>query len=168
MGTIDLVILLLFVFGAVRGLMRGFFKQVASLLGLIVGLLVARAMYMPLADKISPMMDSSMTVVQIISFVVIWLAVPIGFSILAHFLTRLMEALSLGWLNRWLGAGMGAIKYLILVSLVIGVIEFIDRDDRLISKTKKESSVLYYPMKSFAGIYLPVAKNITEEYILKR
>ena len=53
-----------------------------------------------------------------------------------------------------------------LVSLLIGVIEFIDEDNTLLDQTKKEESVLYYPMKSFAGIFFPAAKHVTEQYIL--
>ena len=84
----------------------------------------------------------------------------------ASLLTKAMEAVSLGWLNRWLGSGLGALKSLLLVSLLVGVIEFMDADNTLLSQTKKKESVLYYPMKSFAGIFFPAAKHVTEQYIL--
>ena len=71
------------------------------------------------------------------------------------------------WLNRMLGAGLGALKYLLLVSLVICVIQFIDSDSQLISQTKKEQSLLYYPMESFAGIFFPAAQEVTQQYIFK-
>ena len=74
-------------------------------------------------------------------------------------------AVSLGWLNHWLGAGLGALKYLLLTSLLIGVIEFIDGDNTLIGKTKKKESVLYYPMEEFAGIFFPAAKAVTEQIV---
>ena len=90
----------------------------------------------------------------------------VGFCLIASLLTKAMEAVSLGWLNRWLGSGLGALKSLLLVSLLIGVIEFIDEDNTLLDQTKKEESVLYYPMKSFAGIFFPAAKHVTEQYIL--
>ena len=95
----------------------------------------------------------------------IWLAVPLLFSLVASLLTRAMEAVSLGWLNHWLGAGLGALKYLLLTSLLIGVIEFIDGDNTLIGKTKKKESVLYYPMEEFAGIFFPAAKAVTEQIV---
>ena len=41
-----------------------------------------------------------------------------------------------------------------------------DADNTLLSQTKKKESVLYYPMKSFAGIFFPAAKHVTEQYIL--
>ena len=39
-------------------------------------------------------------------------------------------------------------------------IEFVDSDNKLISATKKEESLLYYPMETFAGIFFPAAKNM--------
>ena len=131
-----------------------------------MGLLAAKALYASLAEKLCPTITDSMTVAQILAFVIIWIAVPLTFTLVASLLTKAMEAVSLGWLNRWLGSGLGALKFLLLTSLIICVIEFIDADNTLISKTKKEESVLYYPMEKFAGIFFPVAKEVTQQYIL--
>ena len=100
------------------------------------------------------------------AFVVIWIVVPLLFLLVAALLTKAMEAVSLGWLNRWLGAGLGALKFLLLVSLLICVVEFIDSDNTMIDRTMKEESVLYYPIESFAGMFFPAAKEVTEQYIL--
>lgn len=165
MTTIDIIILIALGAGVIVGFMKGFIRQLASILGLIVGLLAAKALYTSLAVKLCPTVTDSMTVAQILAFVIIWIAVP--FTLVASVLTKALEAVSLGWLNRMLGAGLGALKYLLLVSLVICVIQFIDSDSQLISQTKKEQSLLYYPMESFAGIFFPAAKEVTQQYIFK-
>lgn len=165
MTTIDIIILVIVGIGAVLGFIKGFIKQLASLLGLIVGLLAAKALYASAAEKLCPALTDSMTFAQILAFVLIWIAVPLAFTLIAALLTKAMEAVSLGWVNRWLGLGLGALKYLLLVSLLIGVLEFIDSDNSLIDKTKKKESVLYYPMESFAGIFFPVAKTVAEEFV---
>ncbi|WP_297329546.1 CvpA family protein [uncultured Bacteroides sp.] len=168
MTSIDIIILVIVGIGTVIGFMKGFVKQLASLLGLIIGLLAAKALYTPLAEKLCPTVTDSMTFAQILAFIMIWIAVPLAFALVASLLTKAMEAISLGWLNRWLGSGMGALKYLLLTSLLIGVIEFVDSNNTLINKTKKDESVLYYPIESFSGIFLPAAKHITEQYILNK
>ena len=165
MTTIDIIILIALGAGVIVGFMKGFIRQLASILGLIVGLLAAKALYTSLAVKLCPTVTDSMTVAQILAFIIIWIAVPLIFTLVASVLTKALEAVSLGWLNRMLGAGLGALKYLLLVSLVICVIQFIDSDSQLISQTKKEQSLLYYPMEKFAGIFFPVAKEVTQQYI---
>ena len=167
MTTIDIIILIALGAGVIIGFMKGFIRQLASILGLIVGLLAAKALYTSLAVKLCPTVTDSMTVAQILAFVIIWIAVPLIFTLVASVLTKAMEAVSLGWLNRLLGAGLGALKYLLLVSLVVCVIQFIDTDSQLISQTKKEESLLYYPMERFAGMFFPAAIEVTQQYILK-
>lgn len=164
----DIIILIVLGIGVVLGFMKGFIRQLASILGLIIGLLAAKALYASLADKLCPTITDSMNVAQILAFIAIWVAVPLLFTIVASLLTKMMEVVSLGWLNRLLGGGLGALKYLLLVSLVICVIEFVDSDNKIISKTKKEESVLYYPIGKLAGIVFPAAKHITEHYILNK
>ena len=165
MAIIGLIIFVAIGVGAVFGFMKGFVKQLASLLGLIVGLLAAKALYASVAEKVFSKITDSMTLAQILAFIAIWIAVPLTFALVAALLTKAMEAISLGWLNRMLGAGLGTLKYLLLVSLLIGVIEFVDSDNKMISETKKKESVLYYPMKSFAGIFFPAAKAVTEQIV---
>lgn len=167
MATIDIIILLIIGAGAVAGFMKGFIRQLASILGLIVGLLAAKALYATLAEKLCPAVTDSMTVAQGLAFIIIWIAVPMIFLLVASLLTKAMKAISLDWLNRWLGGGLGALKFMLLTSLVICVIEFIDSDNKLISATKKSESLLYYPMETFAGIFFPAAKNVTQQYILE-
>ncbi len=167
MATLDIIILVVVGIGAVMGFAKGFIRQLASILGLIVGLLAARALYTPLAEKLCPAVTDSMTVAQVIAFIAIWLAVPLVFALVASVLTKAMDAISLGWLNRWLGSGLGALKYMLLASIVICVIEYVDADNELIHETKKNDSLLYYPMSTFAGVFVPVAKELTQQYILE-
>lgn len=163
MTTIDIIILVIVGAGAVLGFMKGFLKQLAGLLGLVAGLLLAKALYATVAERVFLPLTDSLTVAQVIAFVAIWLAVPLVFLLVASLLTKAMEAVALGGVNRLLGAGLGAVKYALLVSLLICVVEYIDTDHSLLKKTKKQESVLYYPMEKFAGAFLPAAREVAEE-----
>lgn len=165
MTTIDIIIVIIIGAGAIMGLFKGFIKQLAMIAGLVVGLIAAKALYMSLAEKICPTVTDSMTVAQIISFVVIWMAVPLVFTLVAALFSKALEAVSLGAVNRLLGLVLGALKYVILIGLFINVLEFVDSDNRLISRTNKEQSVLYYPMKNFVGMFFPAVKEVTQQYI---
>ena len=165
MGILDIVIIAIFVWGAVSGFMKGFIKQLATLLGIIVGLLAAKALYSMVAEQYLSKVTDSATIAQILAFVLIWIGVPLLFALFATILTRAMDAISLGWLNRMLGAGLGALKFLLVASLLVSVFEFIDSDNRIVEKNIKDESALYYPMKDFAGIFIPAAKNVTDQLL---
>lgn len=151
--------------GVIQGLMKGFVKQLASIVGLIAGLLVARALFAAVAERLAPVLGTSTTIAQILSFILIWVAVPLGFAFVASLLTKALEVVRLGWLNRWLGSGLGALKYMLLIGLAIHVLEYIDPKDEMMSETKKKESVLYYPVREFSDIFFPVFKNVTEQLI---
>lgn len=165
MTTIDIIILVILGAGAIVGFAKGFLRQLAGLLGLVAGLLIAKALYATVSERIFLPLTDSLTVAQGIAFVVIWLAVPLAFLLLALLLTKAMEAVSLGWVNRLLGAGLGLLKSALLVSLLICVVEYIDTDNTLLKKTKKRESVLYYPLEKFAGVFLPAAKEMAVEFL---
>ena len=165
MTTIDIIILVVIGVGVIQGLMKGFVKQLASIVGLIAGLLVARALFASVAEKLVPVLGTSTVIAQILAFVLIWVAVPLRFVLVASFLTKALDAVRLGWLNRWLGSGLGALKYMILIGLAIHVLEYIDPKDEMIDATKKQESVLYYSIRDLSGIFFPVFKNVTEQLI---
>lgn len=165
MTTLDIIILVVLGAGAILGFSKGFLKQLASLLGLVAGLLIAKALYATVAERVFLPLTDSLTVAQGIAFVVIWLAVPLAFLLLASLLTKAMEAVSLGWVNRLLGAVLGALKAALLVSLLVCVVEYIDTDNTILKKTKKQESVLYYPMEKFAGLFLPAAREVASELL---
>ena len=157
MTAIDIVILALVAIGVIDGFMKGFVKQLATLLGLVAGLVAAKALYSSLAEQVFSKFTDSMTVAQVMAFVAIWIVVPLLFAWAAALMTRVMELISLGWLNRLMGAGLGALKYLLLVMLLISVMEFVDTGSRMLDRTKKQESVLYYPLQRFAGVFFPEA-----------
>lgn len=165
MTTLDIIILVVLGAGAILGFSKGFLKQLASLLGLVAGLLIAKALYATVAERVFLPLTDSLTVAQGIAFVVIWLAVPLAFLLLASLLTKAMEAVSLGWVNRLLGTVLGALKAALLVSLLVCVVEYIDTDNTILKKTKKQESVLYYPMEKFAGLFLPAAREVASELL---
>lgn len=165
MTTIDIIMLVLIGAGAILGLMKGFVKQLASIVGLIAGLLVARALFATVADRLAPALGTSVTIAQILAFILIWVAVPLIFALVGSLLTKALDVVHLGWLNRWLGCGLGALKYMLFIGLAIHIIEYIDPKEEMFTPTKKQESVLYQPMKDFTSIFFPVFRNVTEQLI---
>ena len=165
MEVMDIIILVFIGIGVIQGLMKGSLKQLAVIVGLIAGLLLARALFGMLAEQLAPVLGTSITVAQILSFILVWVAVPLGCSLIASVLTKALEVINLGWLNRLFGALLGAIKVMLLVGLGIYVLEYIDPKSEMVSKTTKNASLLYSPMKEFADMFLPAIKDVTDKII---
>lgn len=164
---LDWIILIVLGMGTIGGFIKGFIRQLASLVGLVAGLLVARALFGVVGERLAVEVGTSATFGQILAFLLIWIIVPLGISLIASILTRIVEMVKLGFVNRWLGAGMGLIKYALLISMFIHLIEFIDTENTLIRLETKQQSSLYYPMERFSSVFAPafkaVADTVTEQ-----
>lgn len=68
MATIDIIILAMIGVGVIMGLIKGFVKQMASIVGLIAGLLMARALFGIVAERLAPVLGTSTTVAQVLAF----------------------------------------------------------------------------------------------------
>ena len=88
METIDIFIVVVLGIGLVSGLAKGFIKQACGLVGLIAGLLVARALYAAVGEQLAPHIGTSVSVAQIISFIIIWAVIPALLMLAGAALTR--------------------------------------------------------------------------------
>ena len=165
MAVIDIVILVFIGIGTVWGMTKGFIRQLSSLVGLVVGLLVARALFVQVGDWVAPSIGVSVTVARVLAFFMLWIVVPLLFSLFASFLTKALRVVNLSWINRWLGGGLGAIKFMLYVGLAAQLLEFVDTEHELISQSAKDESVLYIPMYDFAGAFIPAIKGVSQQFI---
>lgn len=141
------------------GLVKGLVKQVTSLAGLVCGLLVGRAFYMPVGGFFVKIFKLSVEASHITAFVLILILVPLLFSLVGWLLSKLLSAISLGWINRLLGGLVGVLKFALLAGVIITGIEIFDQRDSLIAKEQKETSVLYYPIYEATGIFFDGIKE---------
>ncbi len=163
MTIIDIIILVIISIGILLGLVKGALKQLAGLLGLVVGLLAAKALYATVAEQVFSRVTDNMTVAQMLAFLAIWVIVPLLFWGIACALTKALDAVCLGWINRLLGGVLGGAVHALLVSLLVCVLEAVDTKDDLIGKGQKMESILYYRMEPLAGLFFPAAKEFTEQ-----
>ena len=159
MQIIDIIIGALLVVGLIMGLVKGLVKQVASLAGLVCGLLVGRAFYMPVGGFFVKIFKLSVEASHITAFILILILVPLIFSLVGWLLSKLLSAISLGWINRLLGGIVGVLKFALLAGVIITGIELFDKRDILLPEDQKEDSALYYPLYDATGIFFDGIKE---------
>ena len=104
MNALDILILAVVLVGFVKGLMCGFFRQVVSIVGFLAGLWVAFMLYSVLGDWIAPYIGSDVSVGRALAFILLWIGVPVGLSLLAYMRTKAVGTVDGGGLNRLVGA----------------------------------------------------------------
>ena len=161
MQTIDIIIVVLLVIGLIGGLRDGLVKQVAGLAGLIGGLLLGRAFYMPLGEWMASVLSISDEAARITAFILILVIVPLLFSLVGWLVSKLLKAICLGWINRLLGGLVGVLKFALLAGVLITGVELFDKHGAIVPEDKKEASIFYYPIYDATSFFFD---GIKEEF----
>lgn len=144
MSNIDIILGILLSIGIVRGFMKGFIWEVASLLSVFVALWVAIHFSAMAAGYLSEVFSLSVKTNQVISFVIVFLLAFVIIRIAGKMLTKALESVSLGLPNRIAGAVFGMFKW----SLIVGTsLMYLNRGAlELIPKESSDQSLLYAPI----------------------
>jgi len=154
MNYIDIAIIGLVLFGAVKGFSKGFVIEAASLIALILGLIGALLFSSTVGTLLESFFDAARIPQSGVLFILTFIAIIIGINLLAKFLTRILKMAALGGLNRILGAIFGGLKFVLILSAVILIMDqfeflFTFMEDDLI-----DESQFYEPVKSIGSVIL--------------
>ncbi|CAL2077789.1 CvpA family protein [Tenacibaculum sp. 190524A05c] len=155
MNVFDIIIASLLLFGFVRGLMKGLFVEVASLVALVAGVYGAIHFSYFLGDWLESSLDWSEQYITLVAFAGTFVIIIVVIALLGKILTKIADFASLGILNKILGGVFGALK----IGLILSVIFiFFGKMNDTIPFVKKESlqqSILYAPVKKIAPMIFP-------------
>ena len=117
MSWLDILIVIGLIISVFSGFRTGLIKAVLTLVGLIVGVVLAGQFYGTLAGWLG--FISNPQVAQVVAFIIIVVAVLIVAAILAAVLKWTAEAVLLGWVNRLGGAVFGLVLGAIFWSAIL-------------------------------------------------
>ncbi|MCU0471873.1 MAG: CvpA family protein [Bacteroidales bacterium] len=156
MNWIDLVIIILLVFSVISGFTNGFVKEAASLAGLILGIWGAIKFSSFTSEKLYDLFDMTGQYVGIISFLVTFCVIVVIIHFIGIIADKIVDAISLGFLNRILGMVFGLIKSVLIMSVIFVVINAIDARRPFLPRVKIEESRFYSPISDIAPAIFPV------------
>ncbi|MCG8607123.1 CvpA family protein [bacterium] len=148
MNYLDLIILGTIGFFLIKGLFRGFFREVLGLVGLIVALILATKYMSNVSVWIDSVIDVPPSAASLLAYLLIFFAVFIATQVLAHTLQRLFKYSMLGGLEKMAGGIVGFLKGATIISLLVLFISVIPFGRQFVPDTA--GSVLFRPMQNFA------------------
>lgn len=159
MNSLDLYLLFPVAAGLVIGLFRGLIKEVISIIVILLGIYFSRLFTGIFSSVIASIFDISPETARPLSFIVIFVVIAITLMILGRILHKALKILSLGFLNALAGGLFGAIKFALLISILLNVGAALSDKLELLELEDKEQSLLYEPMKSLAPRLWKEIKN---------
>ncbi|MGE4586627.1 MAG: CvpA family protein, partial [Mangrovibacterium sp.] len=146
---------LLLLAAAVRGFVKGFVYELASLAALILGVWGAVRLSGYTAGFIRETFSWSPDRLNLIAFFVTFVLIVVLVHLAGILLNKLVDAVALGFLNHTAGLFFGIIKAAFILSILLFLFDQFDREARLIPEKDKENSRVYEPLKDFAFSVFP-------------
>ena len=123
MNLLDIIIIATMGFFILRGMLRGFIRELASLVGVIVGIWLASVLQPQVTNYLKAYLPSSQYL-PLISFLIIFGVVLFICNFLGWVLKLFFQKTFFGWADRSLGAGLATVKGVILTYLVLVLLTF--------------------------------------------
>lgn len=147
MSQIDIILIIPLLWGAVMGFKKGLVLELASLVGLILGIYGAIKFSDYTAEKLTQYVDITQEWLGLISFLVTFIGIVFGVFLLAKILNKALKLVALGTVNRILGLLFGTIKFALIVSIGLYFFENMNRKFEFVEKDFAKESLLYEPIK---------------------
>jgi len=119
MNWLDIVIIVIIAIPTLIGLRIGMIKAVLSLVGVIVGIILAGRFYVALAEQLTFIPQDNLA--KIAAFAIILVVVMIIAGVLASVLKWIASVVMLGWVNRLGGAIFGFVLGAIFCSALLAI-----------------------------------------------
>lgn len=163
MSFLDIILGSLLAFGLYKGMKNGLFVELASLVSLVVGIYVAIKFSDITKDLISGFVHWDPKTVQATAFILTFLLVVIGISLLGKFLTGVADFAHLGWINKLGGGFFRMLKTILIVSVVLNLFEKINFNETFAKKETLDNSMFYRPIQKTAGFVYPSIEKWYED-----
>jgi len=155
MNSIDIVIVILILWGAINGFIKGFVIQSLTLIALVLGVWAGAAFYQPIGNYLADQFSASVKLMQVISFTLIFIAVLIAMHYISKLLTNMLGKSVLGKLNRIGGVIFGMAKMAFITSIFIVIIQKFDRNHKVLTDDTTSHSKLFAPVSKIAPSIFP-------------
>lgn len=156
MNWIDLIIVVILIISLVTGFIHGFVKEVASLAALIIGIWGAIKFSAFTAAKLYDWFDMTGQYVGIISFIITFGVIVVIIHFIGIIADKIINAVSLGFLNRILGIAFGLFKSVMIMSVFFVILNAIDARKPFLPRKTIEESMFYNPISDIAPAIFPV------------
>lgn len=165
MSTLDIILLILLVFGAFKGYAHGFIVEFFSFLAFFIGLFLALELTVPVSTWLfegSSFFDVAAIIVFIVLFILLSMAIKTG----AKALKNAVDMTFFGSVDNLMGAFAGAFKWAFICSIVFWVFESVGVD--LTDRYAKDAIIFPYivgigpTVFAWLGEVLPFIKDLID------
>ena len=158
MATLDIILLICFLPGIIRGISKGFLEQALSLAGIVVSVWAAFKFSALVCTWLKPYLSLSETTLSVVAFALILVAVCLAVLIVAKLLTKVLEMSMLGWLDKILGLVFALVVNGLLLGVFVILFDTLNLKFGFVKPEVLDGSVVYTTLRDFCYLVFPYLK----------
>ena len=143
MALFDILLVIPLIYGFVRGLYKGLINEIASIVSLVGGLILAFYFSEDLYAELSTLVENPGIELRVISFIVVFVVVIIAINLLSRAITKAMNMIALGAINHILGAVFGVCKWFLVVLLMVYFLKGMQEEATIFQADTLSESFVY-------------------------
>ena len=159
MATLDIILLICFLPGIIRGISKGFLEQALALAGVVLSVWAAFRFSGLVATWLKPYADLSETTLNVVSFALILIAMSLLVLIIAKLLTKVIELAMLGWLDKTLGLVFALAVNALVIGVFIVLFDTINLKFGLVKPEVLDESIVYTTLRDICYLVFPYLKS---------
>jgi membrane protein required for colicin V production len=163
MSFLDIVLGVLLALSIFKGIKNGLFVELASLVSLILGIYIAIKFSFLAKGILSGFVHWNPKTIQIAAFIITFLLVVVGISLLGKFLTTVAKFAQLGVLNKLGGGFFRLLKTILILSIFLNLFEKINFNNTFAKKETLDKALFYRPIQKTAGFIYPSIEKWYED-----
>ncbi|MBW2047336.1 MAG: CvpA family protein [Deltaproteobacteria bacterium] len=168
MSILDVIIIACMVFLMVRGLFRGFIREVGSLAGVILGIWLGSLLQPSLTDFLDAYLPWG-KFLPLISFALIFALVLVLCNVAGWFLNKVIKKIFLGWADRALGAGLAVLKGIIITYFAIVLLTFfVPSKSRIIADSKLAPFIINSYQSMVGLLSTDTYQELKEKFVIQK
>ena len=165
MSFIDIIIGIPLLWALYRGFTKGLIIEIASFVGFWIGIWGSIHFSNYLVPVLKEHFHIEASYLPIAAFFLMFLLIMLLIYLLAKLIQKAVEGMALGIFNKLGGAVFSVLKYSLIISVVIFILENIQKHDTILSSEQKKESVLYPAIGKIAPFIIPKLTELKPENI---
>jgi membrane protein required for colicin V production len=161
MNFIDILLIVPLIYAGYKGFKHGLIIEVFTLLALFVGLYAGIHFSDFIALKLKAVFGWNSPYAPTICFTLIFLAVGAMVYFAGVMIQRMVRVVNLSPIDKFFGVFFGVLKMVYFLSIFLVLIDSYDEKGDFFPEEKKESSLLYHPIKTVSTTTVPGLANST-------
>ena len=158
MATLDIILLICFIPGIIRGLSKGFLEQALALVGIVLSVWAAFHFSSLVSTWLQPYLSVSETTLNVIAFALILIAISLGVLLVAKLLTKVIELAMLGWLDKTLGLVLALAVNALVIGLFIILFDTLNQKFGFVRPETLDASIVYSTLRDLCYLVFPYLK----------